>query len=159
MATTGEELGSAFAKAYEPVFAFVEGCDDATWRSIDAGEGATVAAVLNHVAQSMRYNGSVLKAVREGTAPVQLTQEGIDEFNQKEKAEADAGTPSREEVLAALRSGVERNVASMSSLPDEAFTKPIPIAVGDHAASTLQQWIEEIALPHGPSHVAGLNRG
>jgi hypothetical protein len=153
MAASGERLASAFAEAYLPVFDFVEKIDDAGWTSFVEAEGSTVAAVMNHVAQAMRYNGAVLKAVREGYEPVALTQENIDAFNQAEKKSA--GVPSREEVLAAMRNGVERIGASLAALPDEAFSRPITIAVGDHTVASLNEWVETIALPHGRQHVAG----
>ena len=153
MGAAGKQLASAFADAYVPVFDFVEKIDDAGWTFFVEAEGSTVAAVMNHVAQAMRYNGSVLKAVREGYDPVALTQESIDAFNQAEKESA--GIPSQEEVLLALRSGVERIGASLTALPDDAFSRPIAIVVGEHTAGTLHEWVQTIALPHGRQHVAG----
>jgi hypothetical protein len=153
MTAAGERLASAFIEAYLPVFDFVERIDDAGWTSYVEAEGSTVAVVMNHVAQAMRYNGAVLKAVREGYEPVALTQESIDAFNQAEKQSA--GEPSREEVLVAMRSGVERIGASLAALPDDAFSRPITIVVGDHTAESLNDWVETIALPHGRQHVAG----
>jgi hypothetical protein len=58
----GEELARGFREAYKPVVDFIESADDQTWTVFVPGEEATVAAVMNHVAQSMRYNGAVLKA-------------------------------------------------------------------------------------------------
>jgi len=153
MGAAGEQLASAFTEAYVPVFDYIEKIDDAGWTSFVEAEGSMVAAVMNHVAQSMRYSGSVLKAVREGYEPVALTKESIDAFNQAEKESA--GVPSRVEVLSAMRSGVERIGASLAALPDDAFSRPITIVVGGHTAATLREWVETIALPHGRNHVAG----
>jgi len=100
----GEELASRFREAYLPVVTFIESVDNKAWSTFVPDEQATVAAVMNHVAQSMRYNGSVLKAFRLGNPPIQLTQEMIDGYNQAEKAEA--SEPSRSEVLEAMRAAL-----------------------------------------------------
>jgi len=147
----GEELAHRFREAYLPVLAFIESADDRTWLTFIPAEEAAVGAVMNHVAQSMRYNGAVLKAFRLGNPPVQLTQEMIDAFNQAEKAEATE--PSRSEILEAMRTGVDRVAASLEAIPDEAFASQTPIDVGDHIAENLEQWTVEITTPHGLDHL------
>ena len=147
----GEELASRFREAYLPVVTFIESVDDKAWSTFVPDEQATVAAVMNHVAQSMRYNGSVLKAFRLGSPPIQLTQEMIDGYNQAEKAEA--SEPSRSEVLEAMRTGVDRVAASLAATPDEAFSSQTKIEVGDHVAKDLAQWTVEITTPHGADHL------
>jgi Mycothiol maleylpyruvate isomerase N-terminal domain len=147
----GEELARGFREAYKPVVDFIESADDQTWTVFVPGEEATVAAVMNHVAQSMRYNGAVLKAFRLGTPPVQLTHQMIDTFNRAEKQEA--AEPQRGEVLEAMRTGVDRIAGSLEAIPDEAFESPTRIEVGDHVADNLDQWTVEIVLRHGLDHV------
>jgi hypothetical protein len=147
----GGELASRFREAYVPLLSFIESADGPSWTAFVPAEAATVAAVMNHVAQAMRYNGSVLKSFRVGTPPVQLTQEMIDAFNQAEKQgaiESDRG-----EVLEALRNGVDRIAASLEGTPDEAFASPTRIEVGDHIAESLDQWTVEVVLPHGLDHL------
>jgi hypothetical protein len=147
----GEELASRFREAYRPVLDFIESTDDQTWTAFVPAEAATVAAVMNHVAQSMRYNGSILKSFRLGTPPIQLTQDMIDAFNQAEKQEA--AEPNRGDVLEALRTGVDRISASLASIPDTAFESPTRIEVGDHVVESLDEWTLEVILPHGTDHV------
>lgn len=148
----GEELASRFREAYVPVLDFIESSDERTWAAFVPAEAATVGAVMNHVAQSMRYNGSVLKSFRLGTPPVQLTQEMIDTFNEAEKQQA--AEPDRDEVLEALRSGVDRISESLSATSDAAFESPTRIEVGDHIVDSLEQWTVEVMLPHGTDHLA-----
>jgi hypothetical protein len=147
----GEEFAHRFREAYLPVLAFIESADDRTWSTVIPAEGATVAAVMNHVAQSMRYNGAVLKAFRLGNPPIPLTQTMIDAFNQAEKAEAVA--PAWSEVLEALRTGVDRVAASLEATSDETFSSQTRIDVGDHVAEDLEQWTVEITTPHGLGHL------
>jgi hypothetical protein len=147
----GEELASRFREALGPVVDFINSADEQTWAAFVPAESATVGAVMNHVAQSMRYNGAVLKAFRHGTAPLQLSQEMIDRFNQAEKHEA--AEPDRGEVEEALRSGVDRISGSLAAIPDQAFESQTQIAVGDHVAASLDQWMAEIVIPHGPGHL------
>jgi len=147
----GEELALRFREAYAPVLAFVEAADDQTWSTFVPAEQATVAAVMNHVAQSMRYNGAILKAFRLGDAPLQLTQQMIDSFNQAEKAVAIES--ARNDVLEAMRTGVDRVAASLEATPDAAFASQTPIEVGDHVAKDLEQWTVEITTPHGAGHL------
>jgi len=159
MGAEGEKLAAQFTQAYNAVAEYIESLDEVTWARVVEGEGATVGAVMHHVAQSTRYNGSVLKAFREGNEPVALTQASIDAFNATEKADSQAEGPSRADVLAALRSGAERNATSMAALPDEVFSKPVRILVGDHTAESLRDWLETIVIPHGPSHVDSCREG
>jgi hypothetical protein len=147
----GQELAQRFREAYMPVLAFVESADERTWSTFIPSEDATVAAVMNHVAQSMRYNGAVLKAFRLGNPPLKLTQKMIDDFNQAEKAAATE--LARSEVLEAMRTGVDRVAASLEATPDESFASQTPIDVGDHVAESLDQWTVEITTPHGLGHV------
>lgn len=147
----GEEFAHRFRDAYRPVLAFIESADDRTWSTFIPAEGATVAAVMNHVAQSMRYSGAVLKAFRLGNPPIPLTQTMIDAFNQAEKAEAIEA--ARSEVLEALRTGVDRVAASLEATSDEAFASQTQIYVGDHIAENLERWTVEITTPHGLGHL------
>jgi Mycothiol maleylpyruvate isomerase N-terminal domain len=147
----GDELAHSFREAYLPVLAFIESADNRTWSTYIPAEEGTVAAVMNHVAQSMRYSGSVLKAFRLGNPPVQLSQEMIDSFNQAEKAEA--GEPAMSAVLEAVRTGVDRIAASLGATPDKEFASETRIQVGDHIAETLEQWTVEITIPHGLGHL------
>jgi hypothetical protein len=147
----GEELAHRFREAYVPVLAFVESADDNTWATFVPAEQATVGAVMNHVAQAMRYNGGVLKAFRLGNPPIALSQEMIDAYNSSEKAETTE--PVRNEVLEAMRTGVDRVAISLEATPDEAFTSRTRIEVGDHVAEDLEQWTVQITTPHGAGHL------
>ncbi len=112
----GEELARKFEQINDEVIAFVEGCDDATWKATCAEDERTVGEVAAHIANAYRAAGEWVRTLVSGQ-PLNITMDDIHTFN-AQAAKADSRR-SQSEVAATLRRNGALAAESVRGLSDD----------------------------------------
>jgi hypothetical protein len=143
------ELADRFEALHGETLAFAEGCTDAAWSAVTAGEGWPVGTVVSHIAEGYAAVDGWARGYLEGR-PIEETRALIDEANAKHAA-AMASAP-RGQVLAKLRDNAARVTATVRDLTDEQLAISLPMRVVDGAPVTTEQVVETL-LRHTTRHL------
>jgi hypothetical protein len=151
--TRAAELATAFAAVNDEIEAAAEGCDEAMWMRLSAGEGWTVAAVIHHIAIVQRaFAGMVRKLASGETYSPNLSMDSIHAENARHaEVFARAG---KMESLDILRSSRDDILAMIGRRSDEELDRTAGTFGGNDL--TVGLVIEYVVIGHPRKHMESI---
>ncbi len=150
-----EELARQFEQLNDEVIAFVESCDEGTWKAQCAGEERCVGAVAQHVADAHRAGSRWVRATVAGQ-PITVTVDDIHTSNAQ--AAAASANRSQSEVADALRRHGATAASTVRGLSDEDLARSAPFGPAGGSPASAEAIIVGVLLRHPRGHLDSMRK-
>ena len=146
-------LADRFEQASRDIISAVEGCSDAEWRAITAGERWSVGVVARHVAEGHKAIAGLIQLAATGQPLPGLTMEMLDQMN-AEHARQHANC-TKAETLELLRQNAALAGGLVRGLGDDQLDRTAS-PLGGMPATSVHQMIERILIGHIKEHLESI---
>ena len=150
MSQRAAELAAKLESANAAVIAALERCSDEQLKRTCEGEGWPVTVAAHHVAVSHTGIAGLVKLIADGQPVPPITMEMINAGNAQHAREF--ANVTREETLAALRTGGQAAVEMVRGLTDEQLDRTAPMAFAGGAEWSAAEVIERVLIGHPIGH-------
>jgi hypothetical protein len=150
-----EQLAREFEQINAEVIAFVEACDDATWKAQCADDERSVGAVAQHIADGHRGVTQWVSTLAAGQ-PVTVTMDQIHDANAQ--AAATHGQRSQSEVVESLRRRGAAAAALVRGLSDDDLARSAPFGPAGGIPLSAEMIIVRAMLGHPRGHLETMRK-